>query len=211
VSAAPRLVVFDLGGVVVRICRSWAEGCAQAGVEHRPEVERALAEPAALELLDRHQRGGIDPAEFFERQSRVLGGGVHAPAELERVHRAWILGDYPGIGEAIDRIHAAGLDTACLSNTNAAHWEQLQESDAFRRIRTRHASHLLGLAKPDHAIYRAFERAVGRAPDEVLLFDDLPENVEAARACGWPAVRIDHRADTAAQVLAALRERGIHA
>ena len=205
------MVVFDLGGVVVRICRSWAEGCAQAGVEHRPEAERMLAGPASAELLDRHQRGSIEPAEFFELQSRALGHGVHAPADLERVHRAWILGDYPGIGDAIDRIHAAGLETACLSNTNAAHWEQLQGSDAFRRIGTRHASHLLGLAKPDHAIYRAFERAVGRAPNEVLLFDDLPENVEAARACGWPAVLVDHRGDTAGQVLAALRERGIGA
>jgi FMN phosphatase YigB (HAD superfamily) len=69
----------------------------------------------------------------------------------------------------------------------------------------------MGLVKPDAEIYRAFERATGAAPGDVVFFDDLAENVDAARACGWDAVLVDHGGDTAAQVLAALRARGVGA
>ena len=43
---------------------------------------------------------------------------------------------------------------------------------------------------------------------DLVFFDDLPENVDAARACGWNAVQVDHAGDTAAQVLAGLRAQG---
>jgi putative hydrolase of the HAD superfamily len=69
----------------------------------------------------------------------------------------------------------------------------------------------MGLVKPDAAIYRAFERDAGAAPGEIVFFDDLAENVHAARACGWDSVLVDHEGDTAAQVLAALRSRGVGA
>ena len=205
-----RLVVFDLGGVIVRICRSWDEGCRAAGVEPRSVPVAAHGGEAMRTLVDRHQRGELACDAFFREASALLG--PHTPAELERVHGAWILGDYPGIAEAIDRIHSAGVPTACLSNTNASHWDgALRASPAFARIGRRHASHLLGLAKPDARIYRAFERIAGASPREIVFFDDLPENVESALGCGWDAVLVDHAGDTAAQVLAALRSRGIDA
>ena len=49
------------------------------------------------------------------------------------------------------------------------------------------------------------EDAVGEA---AVFFDDLAENVSAARACGWNAVHIDHEGDTARQVMAGLRAHG---
>ena len=83
-----------------------------------------------------------------------------------------------------------------------------------RLVHHLHASHLLGLLKPDEAIYRAFERASGfdgtdGRPEEILFFDDLEENVEAARACGWSSVRVDHTGDPAEQMRRELRERGL--
>jgi putative hydrolase of the HAD superfamily len=207
--SAPRVAVFDLGGVVVRICRSWEEGCRAAGISPRATRPPAEAAPAIDALVRAHQRGEHDAVHHYGRLAEIVGG--HTPDEVGRVHMAWILGDYPGMAAAIDRIHAAGLDSACLSNTNAAHWDQLAGSEAFRRIRRPHASHLMGLVKPDAAIYRAFERAAGAAPGEIVFFDDLAENVDAARACGWDAVLVDHEGDTAAQVLAALRSRGVGA
>ena len=50
----PSLVCFDLGGVVIRICRSWEEGCAAAGlplrgVESRDET-RHLRTAAVVEF-----------------------------------------------------------------------------------------------------------------------------------------------------------------
>lgn len=205
----PRLVVFDLGGVVVRICRTWDEACAAAGISVRPRLDPSAHGHLLAPAVRAHQRGDIACDRYAAQLAGILGG--IGAEDVRRVHDAWILGDYPGIAGAIDRIHAAGLDTACLSNTNASHWDRLHASDAFLRIRRRHASHLLRLVKPDAEIYRAFERGTGAAPADILFFDDLPENVDAARACGWNAVLVDHAGDTAAQVIAALHAAGVRA
>jgi FMN phosphatase YigB (HAD superfamily) len=67
----------------------------------------------------------------------------------------------------------------------------------------------LRLAKPDEAIYRAYEKATGVAGAEIIFFDDLAENIEAARAAGWNAEQIDHTGDTAEQVRMLLSRYGI--
>ncbi len=43
----------------------------------------------------------------------------------------------------------------------------------------------LGYAKPDPAFFAAIAERTGFAPGEMLLIDDTPANVEAARAVGW--------------------------
>jgi len=206
-STAP-LVCFDLGGVIVRICRSWEEGCRAAGVPWRERPASPEEESARRDLVRELTLGRIDASTFFAE----LAGrsrGVYSPEEIERVHHAWILGEYPGVTDLIDRLHDAGARTACLSNTNHAHWERLVESPAIERLQERHASHLLGLAKPDEAIYRAFEQRVGVDSAGVLFFDDLEENIHAARALGWRAVQVDPHGDTAEQMDAALRAAGV--
>jgi putative hydrolase of the HAD superfamily len=80
---------------------------------------------------------------------------------------------------------------------------------AIAAMHERHASHLFGLSKPGEAIYRRFETALGARGGEILFFDDLADNVATAERIGWDAVRIDHEGDTAAQVRAALDERGV--
>jgi FMN phosphatase YigB (HAD superfamily) len=53
------------------------------------------------------------------------------------------------------------------------------------------------------------ERATGHGPEEILFFDDLPENIDGARAAGWRAVLIDPDGDPAAQVMTALDKAGL--
>jgi HAD superfamily hydrolase (TIGR01509 family) len=73
------------------------------------------------------------------------------------------------------------------------------------------------LLKPDREIYHAFARATGfdgapgsrGGPEHIVFFDDLPENVAAARAAGWQAFRVDHTGDTAAQMGGVLRGLGV--
>ena len=128
------------------------------------------------------------------------------------MHEAWIIEEYPGVSELIDHLHAAGISTGVLSNTNASHWAQMQPTPGPMggivppKFPTpampmhKHASHLLGLAKPDAAIYYEFVRRTGFAPGAIVFFDDLPDNVEAARKAGWNAHVVDHAGDTAAEM-----------
>jgi len=213
------MVVFDLGGVLVRICRSWQEACAAAGEPYFELVrsEEQMAKRKALTKL--HEAGQVRCEAFFEQLAETTAG-LYSVAQVRRVHEAWLLALYPGVAELIEEIHRSGLATGVLSNTNRAHWDVLvgQTAAAQNRshyaalglVQTPHASHLLGCGKPDVAIFKAFEVATGRVGygEQTLFFDDLPENVAGAVSAGWQSTHIDHAGDTSAQMRADLRKRG---
>lgn len=162
-----------------------------------------------------HQTGQIACKAYFAAIAESTGG-LYTADEVRCIHNAWTLDDYPGVVDLIKRLRRAGLRTACLSNTNQSHWSILHRGDGPRRERstavtslhTHLASHLMGVAKPDEAIYRLAEESLGVAPDSLVFFDDLEENIAAARTRGWQAHQINHIADTAAQIEAHLKAAG---
>ena len=196
---AIKLVCFDLGGVLLRICRSWPEGCAAAGLDVRAKTSDANGWHAPREINDLYQTGCITCDEFALRFSQSTGK-LYTPAEIMQVHRAWILGEYPHVGDLIAHIHHSGLETAALSNTNHGHWQQIQAFGSVMQLQHRLASHELRLHKPDPAIYRELEHRLNRRGREILFFDDLSENVAAAREVGWLAEQIDPLGCTATQM-----------
>lgn len=209
-----KLVCFDAGGVLVRICRSWREGCAAAGVEFRESEAAARGDAVRTAIHDAYQCGRICCNDFFARMAETTAG-LYSPAEFRAVHNAWILAEYEGVRELINRLNATPrVGTALLSNTNASHWAQRhmfggRGVSAVGLVRHPHASHLLGLSKPGPGIYRALERETGTSPEQILFFDDMPENVEAARSLGWRAEVIDHTGETCAQIEQHLRSHGV--
>jgi FMN phosphatase YigB (HAD superfamily) len=190
-------VVFDFGGVLVKIEPSLATACRAAGLPERvrldaPELRRQWEE------LDRlHQVGRIGTDEFFERIGVALGG-AYAREELERVHRGLLADPYPGVAELVRELHARGVATGILSNTNPSHWRALREEyPAFRALfagdpRYVQPSHLLGARKPEPVVYRAYL--------EVTELDDFAENVQGAREQGWRAFQIDATRDPVAEI-----------
>jgi HAD superfamily hydrolase (TIGR01509 family) len=210
----PTLVCFDLGGVLVRICSSWAEACAAAGLELR-DVEHFGAEATARArraLADRYQSGEIE-CEAYYRSTHELLRGAYSAAEVEKIHAAWTLDEYTGVRELVAALNATPeLETACLSNTNHAHWQLLVSEERYRGVQSlghRLASHILRCAKPNPEIYERARELFGRAPHEIIFFDDLPENVAAAARAGWRAVGIDPKGDTVAQIRRELAEAGL--
>jgi len=211
-TTAPKIVCFDWGGVILRICRSFAEGCERAGLEVRDISEPEL-KARRLELKRLYQTGRISPAEYFKGTSEAMAGR-YTPDEVERLDYHWLIGEYDGARELVEDLNAlVGVSTALLSNTSEAHFARgtglEPDFPTISRLEHIHASHLLGACKPDETIYTAFERELDIAPNEVLFFDDLPENVAAAKARGWRSEQIDHEGDTAAQMRGHLRAHGI--
>lgn len=210
-SSEVNLVCFDLGGVLVRICRSFGEACRAAGLEVRASIEGRVAQRVRYEFSQRFSTGKLDERAWSTELSLALAG-LYSAEELCQVHHAWTRGEYEGAFDLVRELEAAGMATACLSNTDQSHWTRLVHHDGTAelvgdpeypsvvRLRHRHASHLFGLAKPDPAIYRAFEAAIGLCGSSILFFDDLPENVRAARAVGWRAERIDPYNETVPQL-----------
>ena len=213
-------VCFDLGGVLVRTCHSWAGGCAAAGLDIRRHADEPKAHAIRLELTHQLDLGCLIEAEWAEQLSRAWER-LYSAEEIIRVHFAWTQREYDGVGDVIDALHDAGIETSCLSNTNHAHWARLlhlerrgwladqPEYPTVRRLRKQFASHLFGLAKPDPAIYEAFEKSTARSGPNILFFDDRPQNTLAARARGWRAEWIDPHRETAPQIIARLREHRV--
>ena len=148
-----RLVCFDLGGVIVRICGSWREGCAIAGVQERDGFEPVLDAPPLHDINAAYQRGAIDVGAFADRFSASIGGR-YAAGEILQVHGAWLLGEYEGVGALVERVHAAGIDTAVLSNTCAVHWKTMGDYPTFRALRNR----LRELTRPEGEIASSSSR-----------------------------------------------------
>jgi FMN phosphatase YigB (HAD superfamily) len=213
-----RMVCFDLGGVLIRHHRTWADGCRAVGLPVLPVLDDPASSTARKELSALHTTGRIDGAEFCRRIAETMQG-AYSPADVASVHHAWLIGEYPGARAVVERLaDEPRIETGILSNTNAQHWarfcaegERRPEFPTILRVRHRHASHLLGLAKPDPRIYDEYARrtGMGECPGAILFFDDLPENVEVARARGWTAELIDHTRDTASQLVEHLRGHGV--
>ena len=207
------LVCFDLGRVLIRICSDWRHACECAGVAPPPAAVPEGAARAALdEAVCASEVGAIDLAEFAAVAARALGIPVESAVAASS---AYTRGPYPGAADLLDELAAAGVATACLSNTNANHWRILTDpADPHARVTDRlthrFASHLVGARKPADAIYAHVERAVGVPGDAIVFFDDLRENVAAAARRGWRAHWVDPSPDEpVGQVRRALREHGI--
>lgn len=212
---AIRHIVFDLGGVVVRICRSWEEACERAGIPVR-EPERFASghlREKRRTLTDSYMSGHITCDDYFLAIADATEA-LYSAEEVQRIHDIWLIGDYPGIDLLIRRINATpGMTSACLSNTNHAHWQALisgaNASGAISHLGVHLVSHELGAVKPHAEIYRRAERILEASSSEIVFFDDTREHVEGARACGWRAEQIDHAGDPARQIERHLASLGI--
>jgi HAD superfamily hydrolase (TIGR01509 family) len=192
-----RLIVFDLGRVLVRICENWRHAFEVAQIEVG-SVEIDDARRAALrELVFANESGRMEKDEFCRRAGELFGV---PPAHVAAMSDVYLLGIYPGAVELIDELHAGGYATACLSNTNANHWRLMSDPAAacclpLERLQHRFGSHLIGARKPDDAIYAHVERMTGFSGPQIVFFDDMLENVEGAARRNWRAHHIDRERD----------------
>lgn len=183
-----RLVVFDLGRVLVRICDGWQHAFEVAGVALPREIDAGI-KARLLERVMRIEVGDGDVVAFCREAAGLVGVSCEA---MTSMWRGYTRGPFHGACELLDELSAAGVTTACLSNTNAEHWGVLTDpadphGPVLARLDHRFASHLVRARKPDAAIYEHLERETGARPADIVFFDDLAENVEAARRRGWAA------------------------
>lgn len=199
-----RVVAFDIGGVLVKINRSWEDCLRDAGI--RSPVIGGLA---AFPGMEGFQLGAIPLDEYAESLKGFLR--LEHGHEALRVHNLIIREPYAGTHELVEELNERGIVTACLSNTNEPHWQEMT-SGRFPNISSLQVtavSHEMKLQKPEPSIYQAFEDMVSVRPGEIMFFDDTEENVEAAVERGWKAYWIDHAADPAEQMELILIAEGV--
>ncbi|OGQ79088.1 MAG: hypothetical protein A2289_02965 [Deltaproteobacteria bacterium RIFOXYA12_FULL_58_15] len=201
-----KLICFDLGGVIVRICRTWQEACVHAEVPVRSELASKRA--TVVEHYQRLHVGAID-LPTYARQLSLAVDGLYSAEEITAVHHAWLLEPYPGMLEVVEAVHLAGHATALLSNSNLAHWRVVESLPVLKALGQHFLSHEIGHLKPAMQAYRAVEEGTGVSPEAIVFFDDTPENIRAAQARGWQAILIDPREPTAPQIQEGFVRQGV--
>ncbi len=192
-----RALIVDFGGVLTTsITTSLAQFCAATGVspERLKDVLRdAYAEGerpsdgALGHLVVALETGRIPPDEFEPLLAEALSHGLDAPLEpkglIGRMFQS--VGPDERMLAAVDMARNHGLKTAVLSNTwgrSVFFPEQFKSFDAV--VLSEHE----GIRKPEPEIYLLAARKVGEAPEACVFVDDVPRNVEGARAVGMAGV-----------------------
>jgi len=175
-------VIFDLGGVLVSV--DFTRACAR--------LEAAGGAPAAV-ILDAIRGGAekvgfdtgqLSPQQFAARFCAAVG--VRLPySEFAEI---WcdIFAEQRQVTGLLEEI-GTHADLVLLSNTDPLHLEYVRSHYGFLAgFGQLVLSFEVGHAKPARQI---FERALGLAAPGTakIYFDDVPEFVSAARACGLPA------------------------
>lgn len=201
-------VVFDIGGVLVRIRQTWLECSQAAGVAISEEAARATT--TAFPPFEPYQAGTMSVEAFLAELGRHLG--TANADDTASVHNAMLAEAYEGTAALASELKGLGIATGCLSNTNGLHWPILYGSGAYPAIDGLDfpmASHAVVLAKPMPEIYRRFEALSCHPPEALWYFDDHPRYVEAARQLGWNANLIVPEDGPERQMRAVLSEAGL--
>lgn len=200
-----KLICFDVGGVLLRVCTSFEEGVRLAGLPVRLEsAEMARYFDTAHEPREQYRTGKIDSMEFSRCVSEVFKG-IYSAAEVQSILKTWVGESYRETEPMLAALKAdANCKVALLSNTCPDHWRQITSYPWMKYVDYAFASHVLGEAKPAPEAFAAVESATRVAAEEILFFDDARENVAVSAERGWNSVHINTYGDISAQIRAAL-------
>ena len=182
-----KALLFDLGGVLIDFRGLSEIGTFMPGNPTVAEVkERWIQSPA----IGRLERGTISPRDFGDQFVDEWQLRIDASSFLAHF-KAWIAGPLPGVDALLAQLRPH-FTLACLSNTNAMHWDLiLVDHGLGNRLHHAFASHLMGHMKPDPEAYQFVCDDMGLDPDQIVFFDDTEANVSAARAFGFDAHLVD--------------------
>lgn len=177
------MLLFDVGGVLVDFIGPARLATLLSGRYTLAEVRRLWPDSPAL---SRFELGLTDRATFAADFVAEWGLELSVDEMLAEV-AGWVPAPLDGALALLDELQGRAT-LACLTNMNCVYWERIRDDMGLgQRLQRCYASHEIGLLKPDRAAYQYVIDDLGRAPGEILFFDDTLKNVEAANAAGMRA------------------------
>jgi epoxide hydrolase-like predicted phosphatase len=202
-----RALVVDWGGVLTEplddAIRAWAQ-VDGVDYDHYVAVMRDWLGPHQGELARDNpvaalERGEIEVPRFEEqlaaRLSAAIGRSVPATGLLQRMFDHFV--DAPAMAGVVLRARRAGLRTGLLSNSWGNEYPREGWDEMFDAVVI---SGEVGMRKPEPEIFAHMADLLGVPAEQTVFVDDLPHNVEAARAVGLVAVRHTDYASTVAEL-----------
>jgi HAD superfamily hydrolase (TIGR01509 family) len=183
-------VVFDLGGVVVKLDIDGAlESLARRSGTDRDLIKSFLSarDESKLSPDEKLQLGLLEIDDYVALLNQALRRRL-TREEVIDLRMQVIQGEDEDVLEII-RVLSTQRKVACFSNTHAIHWgHMLANYRSFRLFHRAVASHLIHAAKPDPEAFAIACKELEAEPAELLFIDDALANAEAARASGWQAI-----------------------
>ena len=181
---AGKVILFDLGGVLIENNGRAALTAMLAQPLPASEMWRKWLESPVVRQFE---RGRISADEFASQFVAEWDIDLE-PTLFIAEFATWPRGLYEG-AEALLRGLKGTHRLACLSNTNAIHWQRFPQLHGL--FDACFLSHEMGHVKPDREAFEYTVANLGVAPGEVYFFDDLLPNVAVAREVGMNAFQVD--------------------
>jgi len=195
-------LLFDAGGVLLDLDYSFLRrllslhGC----TPEREDLSRAEAH--ARTEIHRRVRGGGRVGEAWRDYFRYVLGEVKAPKDafediidqLWDAHQRFGLWTVaiPGTPEALRRLKQQGYRMAVISNAEGRVEQDLASAGYDGLFETVVDSFVVGVEKPDPAIFKIALERIGASAEGALYLGDVPSvDVEGARSAGIAPVLLD--------------------
>jgi len=178
----PKLLLFDLGGVLIEVDASTLR--LLAGTERTtPELWEIWLTCKAVEDYE----SGHITSDEFARGVLAAFASTMQPNDFLASFAAWPIGFFAGVTDLLMKLRS-NYKLGFLSNSNILHYPRFQnEWQVDRYFDFQFASHLMGTVKPNPKIFQMVSELSGISPSEIVFFDDNRLNVEAAHRCGFQA------------------------
>ena len=209
-----RAVIFDLGGVVFGSPLHAIRRYELANGIEENFVNRLVVSAGPEGSWQRMERGELvmGPGFFaaFDRDVKAadLAVAERFSAEAMMAAIAEESGPRPQMIDALRRLRADGYTVAALTNNWVSEEEREPKDveEAAMRAEVRALfdeyveSSVVGLRKPDPAIYLLACSRIGVEPRDAVFLDDIGSNLKAARALGMTTIKVDHPDDALAEL-----------
>ena len=198
----PEVVLFDAGGVLLDLDYAFLKRLLEARHIVTPIEALSESESIARTTIDRRVREGGRTSEAWRDYFRILLSRVGAPPEgteaiidtLAEAHARvglWTV----AIEDAVATVRALkdqGYRLGVISNAEGRVERDLDGAGFAGLFETVVDSHLVGVEKPDPAIFRIAMERMSIAPETAMFLGDVPAvDVAGARAAGLTAVLLD--------------------
>ena len=180
-----RAMIFDIGGVLIRVDISRAMNGLVSGLSMTPqEVWSAIQrDPHWLDW----QEGRISPRDWHLHLTKRLGVSLTFEQFSEVWNRA--LDPDPILAESFPEKLSKNYRLALLSNTDPLHMSHEEARfPFFRFFPVRIYSYRVGASKPNPIIYREALKACKVQAEEAVYIDDVAAYSEAARRLGMTGI-----------------------
>lgn len=183
-----KALLFDLGNVVIdidfeRIFKKWSH---YSGVPTE-DMKSVFKVDSAYE---QHERGEIGGADYHQHLERILGMEL----TYDQFREGWNDIMVAPIDQTVNTLKSlkGRIPLYALSNANTLHkqyWEKTfhNELSHFEKV---FVSSDIGCRKPEPDAYQHVFDDLGIAAQNIVFFDDLAENVEAASVLGMKAIQV---------------------